>query len=542
MINNHIKYLLLLIIFVVFQSNGKAQIKILVPDTTIISMDASGMLLPVKVEGLTNSTDSISSYTIELEYDASIIEINSYSLINTKTFNFTTYDNSNESGVYSISGAGVGAIKDDGVLFYLNVSLKSIGKTGISFKRLEVNEGQPSAESENGLIIVDSYEIPPTIISPLNNTTVVPISPVLVWSRRLLYSEYEIQYSENESLTSDTFLSIKTDTSTQINNLKYETDYYWRVRAVNKDRASNWSEISKFTTQEKENTPPIVRSKMGSITIDEDFDSFTAIILDTVFTDLETSRLDYEIINEPSLLEAQIVSRGIILNSIENLYGADTLIIKATDESSATVFDTLFIDVLPVNDLPFIVEIPDTLKFNQGETLNINYSNFFKDIDHSFEELSINITTDPDDIKILIDEESSTIEISSPSFTGLGYIFVTVVDAEEGRLEVTIPVYVSFVTSSELEDGVVSTFKLSQNYPNPFNPSTNIEFSLPVASLVELKIFDLTGREVADLLSGVKTSGNHTVSFDASTLSSGVYIYRIKAGDFVETRKMLLIK
>ncbi|UCG53849.1 MAG: T9SS type A sorting domain-containing protein [Candidatus Latescibacterota bacterium] len=85
-------------------------------------------------------------------------------------------------------------------------------------------------------------------------------------------------------------------------------------------------------------------------------------------------------------------------------------------------------------------------------------------------------------------------------------------------------------------------FSLSQNYPNPFNPTTTISFSLAKASHVRLEIFDIAGRRVATLVDESKDAGPHHVEFDASSLSSGIYIYRIKAGDMTESRKMMLIK
>jgi len=94
----------------------------------------------------------------------------------------------------------------------------------------------------------------------------------------------------------------------------------------------------------------------------------------------------------------------------------------------------------------------------------------------------------------------------------------------------------------EVVFGVVSEFALDQNYPNPFNPSTTIKYSIKEKSNVELKIFDLLGSEIASLVNEEKAPGNYDVSFDASSLSSGVYLYTIKAGSFVQTRKMLLMK
>ncbi len=85
-------------------------------------------------------------------------------------------------------------------------------------------------------------------------------------------------------------------------------------------------------------------------------------------------------------------------------------------------------------------------------------------------------------------------------------------------------------------------FNLSQNYPNPFNPSTNISFSVGHPSFIKLKVYDVLGKEVASLLNEEKSPGKYTINFNAQNLSSGVYYYRITAGTYTETRKMVLMK
>ena len=80
------------------------------------------------------------------------------------------------------------------------------------------------------------------------------------------------------------------------------------------------------------------------------------------------------------------------------------------------------------------------------------------------------------------------------------------------------------------------------NYPNPFNPSTQINFVLPKKAFVELKVYDVLGRQVADLLNEVREAGSHKVLFNASYLSSGVYLYQLRSGSTVITNKFMLIK
>ncbi len=89
---------------------------------------------------------------------------------------------------------------------------------------------------------------------------------------------------------------------------------------------------------------------------------------------------------------------------------------------------------------------------------------------------------------------------------------------------------------------VVSKYSLNQNYPNPFNPTTTIEFSIPNAEKVTLKVYDILGKQIASLVNEEKPAGSYSVQFNASRLASGVYFYRIEAGKFLQTKKLILLK
>jgi hypothetical protein len=106
----------------------------------------------------------------------------------------------------------------------------------------------------------------------------------------------------------------------------------------------------------------------------------------------------------------------------------------------------------------------------------------------------------------------------------------------------TIARMVNIVGVGNNNNEVPNAYILRQNYPNPFNPVTEIYFALPKASNVKLEVFDLLGREVGTLVNEFKPAGTYTVRFNAVSLASGVYFYRIVAGDFSDTKKMVLVK
>ncbi len=120
-------------------------------------------------------------------------------------------------------------------------------------------------------------------------------------------------------------------------------------------------------------------------------------------------------------------------------------------------------------------------------------------------------------------------------------------DQSQLLLEFFVPVNfyygnVALVNVENASSRMPASYGLSQNYPNPFNPSTRISFSLPSKSFVSLKVFDLIGREVTTLVSEELPTGNYTKQWNAQNMPSGIYFYRLQAGSFIETKKLILLK
>ncbi len=155
------------------------------------------------------------------------------------------------------------------------------------------------------------------------------------------------------------------------------------------------------------------------------------------------------------------------------------------------------------------------------------------------------------------DETSITNSISGQTYSrSVGYIFYTLsgnsisvsaadtLQLDHGIINVSGAGWVSGSTTDIEAAGNSNpvNFGLNQNYPNPFNPSTAISFRLPVKSQVSLKVFDALGKEVAVLINEEKPAGSYVINFEAKNLSSGTYFYRLVSGDFVQMKKMLLLK
>ena len=130
----------------------------------------------------------------------------------------------------------------------------------------------------------------------------------------------------------------------------------------------------------------------------------------------------------------------------------------------------------------------------------------------------------------------------NPTDTGWYTALVSVRDEHGAQGQLQFTVHVDFVTGVEPIPGLPTDYELSQNYPNPFNPVTIIRYALPNTSLVQLVVYDLIGQEVTTLVNEELPPGRYETQFLGSNLPSGVYFYQLRAGTYLETKKMVLQK
>ncbi|MEJ2536871.1 MAG: T9SS type A sorting domain-containing protein, partial [Calditrichia bacterium] len=115
-------------------------------------------------------------------------------------------------------------------------------------------------------------------------------------------------------------------------------------------------------------------------------------------------------------------------------------------------------------------------------------------------------------------------------------------DGQYDRLILGFRVYGTTAIDDPGQSEIAGGFSLQQNYPNPFNPTTRIDFTIPITGLVQLKVFNLVGQEVATIISEVFPAGSHSVQFSGENLNSSVYFYQLKAGKQIEMKKFILMK
>ncbi|MBO6620975.1 MAG: T9SS type A sorting domain-containing protein [Balneola sp.] len=382
----------------------------------------------------------------------------------------------------------------------------------------------------------------PVLISPIDGANDLELQEEFTWSIVESAEEYNIQISENNTFSTVLIDSALSDTAIIIESFEYENTYYWRVSASNTAGESEYSAIHSFTIKEAPESAPFVLSALGQISLEEDFEKYFVKSLDSVFTDNESSDLAYEIVFNSENINTSLNADSLFVSSVQDSNGVNQVVVKATDPGGLFVYDTLTLDVISVNDIPYYENLVDTVSFTDKSPGEFNFAGKVQDVETPFEELTFSASVAPDQITFTLDAENGVIELTSDSFIGEGLLTFTTRDADGDSVSVDIILVVSMSTSNEGDEQIPSQFSLSQNYPNPFNPSSTIRFGIPEAAVVKLEVYNLLGQRVKSLVNTRKSAGFHMVTFDASNLSSGMYIYRIQAGDFVQIKRMTLIK
>lgn len=354
-------------------------------------------------------------------------------------------------------------------------------------------------------------------------------------------AQYRYQVSTLPSFATFTVNQLTVDTANTV-QLVAGTKYYWRVRGENSAGVANFSSVSSFTVMAAPATPALVSPANNAQN-----------------TRADTLRLVWRAAARASTYKIEVSrssASGLVLNTYTT---ADTTLqltsllrlttyfwrVQATNIGGSSLFSgtNSFITIIAAPAAPAAVspaanaiDIPVLPEFSWSEVVTAT-------------KYRLQIAADNQFATIVVDTvvfEKTTAKLTTPLQGETPYFWrvsAANIGGESAYSTARLFTTVSTVGVEEKrESGIPTEFALSQNYPNPFNPTTTIEFALPRSSEVKLVIYDLAGRVVAELASGKFDVGYHEIVFDASNLVSGIYYYRLKAGDFVSVKKLTLLK
>ncbi len=191
---------------------------------------------------------------------------------------------------------------------------------------------------------------------------------------------------------------------------------------------------------------------------------------------------------------------------------------------------------------------------NDNPSLPVQLSSFFADVVNNAVNLYWSTDTEINNLRFEVErktEHTDWITIASIDGKGNSNVkndyFYTDLNNLYGTIyyrlkQVDLDGNFTYTNSISVNKSANYSYSLSQNYPNPFNPVTNINYTVAKDGLVKIKVYDVLGNEVCELLNQIKAAGSYTLQFNASNLPSGVYFYKLETDNFIDTKKMLLIK
>jgi len=358
----------------------------------------------------------------------------------------------------------------------------------------------------------------PTLSSPVDNATDQPLSLDLVWNSVSTATSYDYQVSKSSDFSSLEKSGNTTSTQVNISGLSYATTYYWRVRALNAGGSSAWSASRTFTTTTSD---PWAGSLESS----------------------NTSWQNFEMTSQTGSFTAEFDTRA----NTSNMNGVTGLADIATD---CDTYDDLACIVRFNTDGQ--VDVRNGTAYTSDVTVNYVAGDVFH------VRMEVNVSTHKYDV-FITPEGGSEVHIADNYDFREDQSSVSVLNRYVLRCEILSHNVKDFTTSlskniaEEDDDEIMSSemitreFVLMQNHPNPFNPTTTIAFTVPEATEINLSVYNQCGQLIRTLYSGAISAGVHRVVWDAMDehgvrVSSGIYLYKLEAKDFVTTKKLVFTK
>ncbi len=389
----------------------------------------------------------------------------------------------------------------------------------------------------------------PVLVTPENNAINQPITLTFEWEEADLADTYRFQVSKVSDFSS-TVINVGniTETSYEVTNLEHSLNYYWRVNATNESGTSGWSSVWSFTTIiEKPAIPQLTSPADGAegISTRPDLDWEDAARTETYQVQVATDSDFTSVVLDVEELENSSLSVVDEIDEFTTHYWRvrATNIGGTSDWSDVWQFTTD--QAFPI--APALVSPEDgktdvtdaTLLWNSVPTATQYRVQISEEPD-----FSASIAVDRDDITNTFYTATNLEKWTTYYWRVRGISHVGEGYWSESRSFETGDI----VSVEQIDNAIPTEFSLEQNYPNPFNPATTIRFGLPSEAIVYLEVYNMLGQRIATLISGEHyAAGMYEAVWDSrddagNPVSSGVYIYRISAGDYVNIKKMLLMK
>jgi hypothetical protein len=258
------------------------------------------------------------------------------------------------------------------------------------------------------------------------------------------------------------------------------------------------------------------------------FEGTDPVVIDTLVTDTSFTN------TEPLKSNTTYNWRVNGINQSDSLFGEP----KVSDWSSIYTFETgISLLSTPISEIPYEGQE------NVGKSVTYQWSNSESSYSYHLQVSTDSMFSSVDFEYSLIDSNvynsSDSLEVNTQYFWRVRSQVGN--DQFYSDWSDTISFTTGIRTSTE-PNTTPSSFSLQQNYPNPFNPTTTITYSLPQSGMVTLNVYDITGRFITTLVDGVKGVGTHSVQFEGSSLSSGMYVYTLETDGYRQTRQMMLVK
>ncbi|MGB3017846.1 MAG: T9SS type A sorting domain-containing protein, partial [Ignavibacteria bacterium] len=387
----------------------------------------------------------------------------------------------------------------------------------------------------------------PSLVFPGNGAVNVTITPVLTWSSVPVATSYRVQVSR-DSLFLDIVTNIGNITTLNyvvpLSVLSYGTKYYWRVNATNNNGTGSWSAIWNFSTVSPPAAPQLLSPPNGSDSVvlapTLDWENVASansyrvtVAVDSAFNNviLDIGNLTSSLYSIPSVYLTYSTRYYWKVNASNN--------IGAGPWSATWNFTTM--NVPP--PLPPVLIIPANNSSNVSLTPGLDWHN-----SSNAAYYRVNIATDLNFNNIVFDKDSIVLSSYSvpPNILNVNTLYFWRVNANNlggtSNWSTTFAFRTIVTGINQIGTIIPDKYELYNNYPNPFNPVTKIRFDIPKSSTVRILLYDITGKAVMNLVDGELQAGSYETSVDATSLSSGLYLYRIETPDYSSTKRLMLIK